>query len=174
MREFAGYTQLILLTLLLCLGFTWPVCAQETPMPALSITITAPKTSVPVGYRMKLVIRVTNTSDQDAPFDSDGTYKKEPIRSVGIMVRDHKGTLVAETEYGRGIHGHLGGMRTNAVARYLKPGEVFKEESDLSDEFDLTKPGIYTVEVGYWDFKSHQTIMSNKITFTITPAPQND
>ena len=113
---------------------------------------------------MKLVIRVTNTSDQDAPFASNGTYHKEPIRSVGILVRDRAGHLVPETEYGKGIHGNLGVMRPKSFARYLKPGEVFKEEADLSEEFDLTKPGTYTVDLERFDYKLRQMVMSNKIT----------
>jgi hypothetical protein len=96
-------------------------------------------------------------------------------------LRDGEGRPIAETEYGKTIHGRSvrqsqraehdmpgvpGGGRTG-VAGVLVAGETFKETSDLSKEFDLRKPGTYTLRAFRKDGVTSQTIYSNEITFVL-------
>ena len=111
---------------------------------------------------------------------------------MDIQVRDSEGKPVAETEYGKTIHARsieappvdrngpgvpTRGPRGGAIAMALRPGETLTEESDLTKEFDLSRPGKYTVQAfdRGRDPDTGKTVMSNEVTITgqpptITPA----
>jgi len=49
----------------------------------------------------------------------------------------------------------------------LKPGDKTQDGRSLSEEYDLNKPGKYTVQASQFDWKSRQTVLSNVITINI-------
>ena len=71
------------------------------------------------------------------------------------------GQPVAETDYGMGLHGRVrqgvfgGGY---ATTESLKPGEAVHEESDLNKEFDLSRPGKYTVQAERTDRTTREVV----------------
>jgi hypothetical protein len=92
---------------------------------------------------------------------------------MDIQVLDSSGKPVEESDLGRTIHGR------NPKIGWGDPGErgamsgisawaSMIEQSDLSKEFDLSKPGRYTVQAQRWDNQTGQMVLSNKITITIT------
>lgn len=171
------------------------VSAQEPPSSEspYTITITAPQTEFRVGTPVPLKLILTNTSKEPflygGGFINGPVYRHVPLRQIDIEVSDGEGKPVAETEYGKTVHGRsfeipkpridpIGPGRpvvdppeAHAV-NALRSGATLAEESDLSKEFDLTKPGAYTVRArahgNRKDRKTGQIIWSNKLTFTIT------
>lgn len=159
------------------ISFTIVATAQaaQTPKASFSISIATPATSIPAGSPIPLTATMKNTSNHDVPIRRESNSElanvvKAVPRRLIIRVLDGRGRLVQETEYGRNIHV---GEESSAYVRgfvsaVLKPGETYKEEADLSKEFDLTTPGTYTVEVQKRDPDTGKKVRSNKITFTVT------
>jgi hypothetical protein len=168
---------------------------QQAKKPVTAITITAPVAEAKLGEPFQLKLSLTNTSDHaitivDVTHPVDGpVYKKVLLRAMDIQVRDAGGNLVAETEYGKTIHGRSlqsppppppepansqprpGPVAPKGFGTYLAPGKSVSEESDLTREFDLSRPGTYTVQAigrGH-DFATEKSVTSNTVTFTITP-----
>ena len=113
-------------------------------------------------------------------------FQNVQLRQMDIQVRDAEGKPVAETEYGKTIHARslrpprisdsktpgklTGGPIGGAIMTALQPGGTVTEESDLCKEFDLSKPGTYTVQAlnRSRDPDTGRIVTSNKVTFTIT------
>ncbi len=161
---------------------------RQRPKPSFTIAITTPVSEIRVGTPVLLDITLTNTSDHNVSFYetiiNGPVFTSERLRQIDIHVSDVSGKLVGETEYGKTIHARSV-KRPQVVKRSdtpaeppdtrgrrgvfsgIGPGETCREQSDLSREFDLTKPGTYIVEALRLDPVSGQTILSNKLTFTI-------
>jgi hypothetical protein len=164
---------------------------RQRPEPALKLVITAPESEIRLGSPVPLKLVLTNISNHDIWFSgfnvSGPVFKQVPLRQIDIQVRDSDGKLVAETEFGKTIHGRsverpqveppdpskpgkpLPGPPRD-VFMISQPGETLAEESDLSKEFDLSKPGRYTVHAvaRRLDPDAGGLVQSNDVTFTIT------
>ncbi len=148
-------------------GAAGAACAQSAPGPTLSLTITARQDHVKVGDSMPLVVNATNVSDHDIPrvILNGGT-----LHQIRLIVSDAGGASVALTEEGKRIYGEAAGhplVIDNAVSFPAKPGQGMREDADLAKEFDLKKPGKYTVHAEIRD--GEQVVKSNEISFTLTP-----
>jgi hypothetical protein len=170
--------------------FTGPALAQdrERAQTQLTITISAPMTTVKAGAAVPLRLTLTNTSDSPLGVQAFGVeappYGVVRLRDLDIQIRDSDGKPVAETQFGKLIHGRYvpprevkpdhsrplrpgpGGSR--ALASVIEPGQTLIEESDLAKEFDLSMPGEYTVQ-GMRRDKAGKLVESNVIRLTITP-----
>jgi hypothetical protein len=123
--------------------------AAENKEP-VSVSIQCPQSEVKSGAEVKLFITVTNTSDQDvhvfkAP-GADGHAEDENK----IEVRDETGNLLPRAdveiaEIGGRQHKIPKRIKISRAGVLLKPGENLTDFSILSDLFDLSKPGTYTV-----------------------------
>jgi hypothetical protein len=87
-------------------------------------------------------------------------------RNLDISVRDSKGNSVQETEHGRKVHGaELNRQPWSGSVfsgRYpLRPGEVFEEKLNLAEEYDLAKPGRYSIQVLRSDIVTEEEIKSH-------------
>jgi hypothetical protein len=51
----------------------------------------------------------------------------------------------------------------------IGPGEVWRNTIRVSDLYDLSKPGQYTIQVRRWDDETKTWVKSNTITVTVTP-----
>jgi hypothetical protein len=174
-----------------------PAAAQDRQVnkPVTAVMIDAPASEARLGMPFQLKLSLTNISDHaimlgDVTYPVDGpVYRKVLLRAMDIQVRDASGHLVAETEYGKTIHGRSlqpppppppqpanspprpGPVAPKGFGTYLAPGKSVSEESDLSKVFDLSRPGTYTVQAigrGH-DFTTEKNVASNTVTFTITP-----
>ena len=164
--------------------------AQEQPRkPSFAIVITASLSEIKVGLPVPLRLALTNTSDEPMHYSggivNGPVFRKMQLRQIDIQVHGSDGKPVAETEYGKTIHGRsiqpppvvndpsapgrpVPGSGSHAIMSALDPRQTLTEESDLSKEFDLTKPGKYTVQAFQKDGNTGLIVISNKITFTIT------
>ncbi len=50
----------------------------------------------------------------------------------------------------------------------LKPGQDWRNTLRVSDLYDLSKPGLYTIQVRRWDDETKTWVKSNTITVTVT------
>jgi hypothetical protein len=51
----------------------------------------------------------------------------------------------------------------------LKPGEDWRNTLRVSDLYDLSKPGQYTIQVRRWDYETRTWVKSNTVMVTVTP-----
>jgi hypothetical protein len=161
---------------------------QQPSKPSFAISLKMPSSETRVGMPVQLKLSLTNTSNHDIHFYenvvSGPGFRNQRLRQMYIQVRDVNDKPVAESEYGKAIHGRgtprpqvvehsstPGRSQADTVSRGvisgIDPGQISTEETDLTKEFDLSKPGKYTVQALRFDPASGQTVMSNKITFTI-------
>jgi hypothetical protein len=146
-------------------------CAAQTASPKFTLTITAAKTSVPVGSPMAVVAEMKNVSDRDIYTGITVSDDGVQLHHIDIRVLNKDGQPVPETDRGMLIHGRRPRGSTvisHAVAVPVAPGESTPENFDLAKEFDLTKPGEYTVQAQRMDYPTQTLVKSNTITFTIT------
>jgi hypothetical protein len=172
------------------LGFNAISGAQEKPAPpAFSLSLVAAQTAAKAGSPIALAVTLTNVSDHGlrGHFERVGesvmrAHRLEDydalMRNVDIKVFDSDGKQVPETEYGAAVHGRppinpspgpSSGRFTSAPVPFLiGPGKSLHENADLNKEFELTKPGKYTVQAQRYDNESNTLVTSNVITLTIT------
>jgi hypothetical protein len=150
--------------------------AQEVPgpKPCFTIAISAPQTVVKTGSPIMLHLAETNVCDQPLPYGDILVQGGEPgqsLRMIDVRVYDSNGKPMPETYHGKTIHARttlLPALGPGAPPAYIKKGETFSEESDLSREFLLDKPGTYTVQAERLDYRSNVRVKSNTVTLTLT------
>jgi hypothetical protein len=147
-----------------------PQGATPTTPPAepwFSVTISTPNASVRAGSDVKLNIVLANTTGKDLHSGYGGPGRDGPVFDIDI--RDSRNVAVPETPFGLTLHGKNPHPFAGSVfSAPSHPGEPIKEELILSKEYDLSKPGKYTVQVR----ERHpvfQTVKSNVITITVHP-----
>jgi hypothetical protein len=153
--------------------------AQDSRLPkrSFSLSIQGPLDPVRVGSAIPLKLTLTNPSDGDVREAIIPGTDGKPLRSIDIRVYMASGAPVRETVYGMEIHGrkppgpqggvpHGGGVLT-VFTFAVKPGKTFSEDADLSKEFDLNKPGKYTVQADRFDPLGASLIKSDIITVTV-------
>jgi hypothetical protein len=145
--------------------------AQTEQRPRFTLTITAAKSSVPVGSPMALVAEMKNVSDRNIYTGVVVTGDGVQLHHIDIRFLDKDGKPVPETDHGMLIHfRHPRGstMINHAFSMPVPPGESATEDFDLAKEFDLTKPGEYSVQAQRLDYPTQTLVKSNTMTFTIT------
>ncbi len=133
--------------------------AQDAPKPTRSLAISVKQYQAKVGDPVPLAVEVTNVSDHDiwmALLNGGNLH-----RMIHLVVSDGNGNPVQLTEEGKRIHGEGTGapVAISAFSFPLKPGQGMREDADLAKEFDLKKPGTYTVHAEVRDGK--QVVKSN-------------
>jgi hypothetical protein len=98
--------------------------------------------------------------------------------TLRVHVQDSQGNLPPDTRLGRSTN-HLADAPPDpawrAAARAagalvsLKPGEDWRTTIWVSDLYDVSKPGQYTIQVRRWDDETKTWVKSNAITVTVTP-----
>jgi hypothetical protein len=109
----------------------------------LSLTIAAPKQPVKVGTEVRLRVTVRNTSHRTIRLVSlaDSSYEYE------IMVRDARGHVPPPSVRLRNRDKLLPRYSGSTFARDLQPGASYVDQIAITELYDLTKPGKYTVSV---------------------------
>jgi len=98
--------------------------------------------------------------------------------TLRVDVEDAGGNGPPDAELGRSIN-HLkeaspdpasqAAARAAGTLVSLKPGEDWRTTIWVSDLYDLSEPGEYTVQVRRWDHETKTWVKSNTITVTVTP-----
>jgi hypothetical protein len=167
-------SRILLLASILTLAWS-PANGQTTepPTSALSISITA-QDHVKTGSDVKVEIAVTNNSDHEIKYDAfgAGTASRTDLdvrdadrhpASAASKPREQSSSPPAKPGEGRA------GGYYSGPSSYIRigSGKTIHLERVISKEFDLSKPGKYTVQL------AHQLdgtiVKSNTITLMVTP-----
>lgn len=143
-------TALRLLVLLPVLATATVGHAQNAPTyePNFSIVINTPQEIVKVGAEVKLKVVFTNNTAQPLHY-ATGVPGRGTGPGFDIDVRDSQGRRIPKTPYGLKVQGKarhrpfVGSVFTATV----QPGGAVEQEALLSKEYDISKPGKYTVRV---------------------------
>jgi hypothetical protein len=133
--------------------------AQDAGAP-LHIEITADRDVVPSGSPVKMKAEVTNTSSEVIRCSEAGI-------EFAVQLRDGIGNLLPTTEKYRES------QRKPSLRRVtvdVAPGETKKWGFILSDMYDLSKVGQYSVQIGWNGGGQYPLVLSNTIGFKITAA----
>ena len=121
------------------------------------------------GSMIAVAIRKTNISDHEI----DKRTHTDEFCCYYYDVRDSRGNLVDLKKFdpqliGDGRGGHLIGTQDNL----LQPGESMIDRDRVSDGYDMSQPGSYTIQVSghITDDPRSDVVKSNIITVTVLPA----
>jgi hypothetical protein len=109
---------------------------------------------------------LTNTSNRRVLIQ-----ERNPATDYQFDVRDDRGTAVPETDLGRKLkEPPVVPMNSRNFERYLRPNESTKETIAVSDLYDLSHPGQYTIQVSraVSNKPKDGVVKSNTITVTVT------
>ncbi|MGI0133494.1 MAG: hypothetical protein ACREBW_00850 [Candidatus Micrarchaeaceae archaeon] len=162
---------LLLLSGLCGLGFAQKAGSAK---PSFTLTISTAKNTFASGANIDLAATQTNTSNHDIYFvvgaGPGGTFGN----GTWMTVKDSQGNPVAETPFGHEKHGtgphkHPLGGSVFSGRTLISPGKSFHYVIHLSKEYDLTRPGTYTVQAKMRDAWTPQYpwVTSNVLTITI-------
>lgn len=150
----------------------------EAGKPEFAIAISAPRTTVKSRSDVVVSIEVTNISGSATKL----VGARSAVLEYAIDVRDSDGKPAPLTRRGAATVNHRFAAGDRAGRRFIgpggvtdsmvPPGGVVKEELTVSDFFDLSRPGTYTIQVQRPDFRSQppgdRMLKSNVITLAVT------
>jgi hypothetical protein len=124
--------------------------AAEQPF---SVTLAAPRAPLKSGADLRLLATIKNTSTQDVHFrespgviPEDGFLYKITVLDPGGRPAPPSARVLKQRKLTREGIPFIpwGGSFTR---RTLKPGQSFVDEIDVTEDYDLSQPGIYTIWV---------------------------
>ena len=149
--------------------------APPNVKPALTLHLAPVEPAVKAGSKALVDVTLENVSGHN--IKSLGSLGDEGFL-YPMNVWDEKGTTVPETKYGRLKHGHKTAedppeydytAEGRVVFLRLDPGMSVTNRVCVSKEYDVSKPGKYTIQIEAYDDESQTSVKSNKITVTVTP-----
>jgi hypothetical protein len=175
---------LTLLTLLpVIIGHTEDALAQNGAEPdaPVSLRIEAPNT-IKLGATMIVRATVSNNSGRSVFLVNRGVHRRRAVHRMGAEVRDSRGDSISKTAYGwimlgfvieedpkKRAKGVSAAARQKETLALLEAGASYMDEFDLTKEFELARPGRYSVVVVMNDpLDAMRVLTSNTITFTVT------
>lgn len=166
-----GTALLAFVTIVACLG---QLAAQEQANQPFSITISAVKSAIKVGSRLELKVRLTNIYNHE--INGTVSYAGGTIVSYQCDLRDSTGAQVPMKETANSSGPPIPAQLSVQI-RTLKPNESVEDTTRACKEFDMSKPGVYTVQLSrrISGGKSEDVVKSNTITITVVaPSPEAD
>lgn len=119
------------------------VMSAHTQQRPLSITISAPQNVIKAGNGVWIEVTITNTSNRELL-----VQERNPATDYEIDVRDDRGAAVPETDHGPKLReAPMIPMNSRNLGIHLQPNESTKENITLTDLYDLSHPGKYTMQV---------------------------
>jgi hypothetical protein len=147
----------------LCLLFATRSAAAQTP--ALGLQLATPEPTAKVGG--SILVRVTTVNESNQPVTYHNT---NPFCNYSFEVLGSAGTAAPETDLRKRVN--CGGGQLEITGRNivvtLKPGENHSEEINISEQYDLSQPGQYSIRVSR-TFPGIGHFTSNTVTVTVTP-----
>jgi hypothetical protein len=150
--------------------------AQTVQQP-FSLAISVAHDTVKTGTPIVINIMFKNISDHDInrAIRPEGRTHGE-LLGFPPIVRDAEGKEPPLTKLGRLIFGRPApgdGMTVyegiSSGNGPLHPGKAITPEIRLSELYDLSVPGQYTVLVWHYDVEKKEAVKSNTVTVTVTP-----
>ena len=131
--------------------------------------VNSAETTVKAGSMVVDATRKTNISHHE--------INKSSGARGGTDIRDSSGNLIRPREFGSKPRDGIGGgeMKIRGEKEpVLKPGESKVDPDCVSDWYDLSQPGTYTIQV--WEHTSNDpassVVKSNIVTITVLPAEE--
>jgi hypothetical protein len=143
--------------------------ASQNVKRSFSLTIAPPQPTIKAGSKVLVEVTMENKSDHDLAL----TFSE-----WDMDVWDEKGEMATETRYRRILKGHenaedragpryvIGGKSIDTT---LDRGKSFTNRVNVSEMYDLSRPGKYEIQFNRYDDESKSVVTSNKITVTVTP-----
>jgi hypothetical protein len=130
----------------------------------LSLNIKAPEPIIKSGTHLVIIATVVNKSQHDV------TYHNTNLCDYDIRVTAGGGISATETPLKREMDCSGGTLRITGrdIVITLKPGESNSEEIRVAQQFDLSAPGRYSVQVDR-NFPQIGKVESNVVGVTVTP-----
>jgi hypothetical protein len=152
------------LSLALALG---AAALAAAPGATLALSILPGPPAAQSGQDIRVDVRVTNTST--APVElSTSTAEGRAEFSYRIAVARQDKKPVAKTVYGRSLAGDGGQLIVNSNRLFtLKPGETRDDYFLLNRVYDVSKPGVYLVQVARTPKSGVAPLYSNKVEVVV-------
>jgi hypothetical protein len=155
----------------LTIGFL-TIAAWERAEAQLLITLKMPSDRAIAGSKINLDVVLANASDHNVSVYKDLGSRAE--FSYKIDVQSRNGWRPPETKYARDLRGEATPAPYHPVISsggniVLKPGEMTTDHLVLTDLFDLSQPGEYTVRVQRIFPPNRAVVTSQALTITIAP-----
>jgi hypothetical protein len=150
----------------------------EAKSATISVLLRAKQTTVKTGDGLLVERTITNRSGHEVTIGREVYHP-----GCAAEVLDASGNFAADKKvgyrHGRLDLGQLARMSPEEFAKsgFLtgklawiksKPGDSFAEKCDVSDFYDLTKPGQYRIAADYPDPESAVLIRSNTVEVTVS------
>jgi hypothetical protein len=143
--------------------------------PPFTVVISTPNTVAKAGSEVKLKIVMKNVSDHEIHYGLAATGDETDLQGgFRIDVRDAEGEPVRESAWGQKVHGtdtnrkpFMGSVFGGPIP--LKPGQTFEIKRMIAKEYELNRPGRYTIQAERTDPKSNLVVKSNVIRITVIP-----
>ena len=112
--------------------------------PTLSLTLTALESSAKVGQGVIVRVTIVNESNQPVTYYNTSTYC-----NYSLKVLTSAGTPAPETDFKKGLSCGSGQLEITGrrILVTLKPGESSAEDIRVSEQYDLSQPGQYSIQV---------------------------
>lgn len=135
---------------------------------AISVSISAPNTTVHIGQPIPIRVETKNTSNNEVRIVKVVGQGQAEL-NYQVVVLDAAGRPVPQTTYGKAVTNREI-LVTSRVVLSLPPTKTSAQTTDLAKMFEITSPGTYTVRVGRtWpETKAGKMVWSNTLTLTIT------
>jgi hypothetical protein len=148
--------------------------APQNANPSFALSVAPVTPVVKAGSNVFVNVTMENISDHD--FSTVIVLGRTGI-DYPTDVWNEKGAMATETRYGLMRNGHrpavdpgpTGGETLSGINRTLDRGKSFTDRVNVSDLYDFSHPGKYTIQVKQYDVESKSIVTSNKITMTVTP-----
>lgn len=147
--------------------------------PRFSIFISVEPESVEAGAEVWVKATLTNKAKATTFADLTDKAKDKiildvtlghPERDFDVRMYDAEGYLASLTYYGHQVNGEGNiPLVDNMSGVMLRPQDSYKSEIELSQLYDLTRPGKYTIQVQRGDDFTKGVAKSNTVTLTIKP-----
>jgi len=154
---------MVLVLTLLGTGVT--VSCQTAPF---AIAVRADKSQIEAGDPIAITVRLTNTSKQE--INASSSWESGTDMGYEYDIRDSNGHLYERKT-------HTGPISDTSKIRTLKPGESMEESTLVSEEYDLSRPGEYVIQLSrrIHGNPGDDAVKSNSITITVgDPEPKAD
>ncbi|MGA2719345.1 MAG: hypothetical protein ABSF78_10325, partial [Candidatus Acidiferrales bacterium] len=140
--------------------------------PEFSIAVTPPADPIRLGMPINISVTVKNVSGKEIYWR---TERYDPAyRNFNFFLRKD-GREVETTFFHRKITSRQRPndpsevAATSSIVGTVAPGESFSAPIDLTRLYELTEPGVYTLDVGRYDENTKTSVFSNTLTLTIVP-----
>ena len=146
---------------------------QSSSAPVFSIEVAPPAEPIRFGSPINISVTVTNISGKEINWDLERT--KDSVYKTFVVALRKDGREVETTFFhrkisGRQRHDDPPGMGTGSTILTPYPrGKMFEMKIDLTRLYQITEPGMYTLDLSRFDDYSKTTVRSKSITFKIMP-----